>query len=407
MSQKISLKEVIKNLMYSFTSFAMPTAVLQFLIQPLLARELGAEMNGQYLTIMSFHYFMVGITATVLNHVRLLQQEEYEKKKLRGDFNIFLLIYAFVAIIAVPLSWLYFTKTVNVTDVSLMLLVAFFYIYHDYIFAEYRLKLQYNKILINNILMSVGYVLGFFIFRSVRHWQIIFIVAYAIPTVYDLINTTFIKEPISKTPLFRQTAKKVLTLTCSTSLGSLTTYCDKLILYPLLGGVSVSVYYSAAIVGKLLLLVSSPMNSVLLSYLVKIKQLDKQRIAKKVLPLLGLFVLAYVCCVAIGYPLTSFLYPEWAEQSKFLIPLTVAASMFSLIANLLNTIVLRFCKTSYQVVIQIVSLVIYLVISLFSLHFWGLFGFCAAVTCANALKTIILLLIICFKKTVINSEEEE
>ena len=191
MSEKISLKEIVKNLIYSFVSFAMPTAVLQFLIQPLLARDLGAELNGQYLTIMSFHYFMVGITSTVLNHIRLLQQEEYEKRGLRGDFNIFLLLYAVIAIIAVPLVWFYFTKTINITDILLMLIVAFFYIYHDYIFAEYRLKLQYNKILINNILMSVGYVLGFLLFGVVKHWQVIFIVAYAIPTIFDLFNTTF------------------------------------------------------------------------------------------------------------------------------------------------------------------------------------------------------------------------
>ena len=84
-------KDIIKNLCLSFLSYAMPTVVLQFVIQPLIASRLGGELNGQYLTLMSLNYFVIGITASVLNTVRMLQQEEYGKKSLVGDFNVFFL----------------------------------------------------------------------------------------------------------------------------------------------------------------------------------------------------------------------------------------------------------------------------------------------------------------------------
>lgn len=407
MSGKISIKEVIKNLIYSFASFAMPTAVLQFLIQPILAKELGPELNGQYLTIISFHFFMVGITAAVLNNVRLLQQKQYDEKNLCGDFNLFLALYALIAIVVVPLAWFYFTKSFNITDILLMICIAFMYIYHDYIFAEYRLNLQYNKIFVNNILMSFGYIIGYFLFKLMGRWQVILIGAYAMPTVYDFVNTTFIKEPFKKTPLFKETAKKVATLTCSSSLGTLTNYCDKFILYPILGGTSVSVYYSAALVGKLLLLVSSPLNSVLLSYLVKMKSFSAKGVLKRFTPLILVVIVGYVACVIIGFPLTSFLYPDWADQSKQFIPITVAASMLSLLCHLLNTVVLRFYKMSYQIILQVVSLVIYLILAFAGLHFGGLLGFCIAIMGSNILKLLILVYIIISKKTVNITERKE
>ena len=89
-----SIKGVIKNLLFSFFSYALPLAVLQFVIQPIVAKKLGAELNGQYLTLMSANYFLVGITASVLNTVRMLQHDLYQKENCVGDFNIFFLIFS-------------------------------------------------------------------------------------------------------------------------------------------------------------------------------------------------------------------------------------------------------------------------------------------------------------------------
>ena len=70
---KSKTTEFLKNIGYSFLSFALPTIVLQLIIQPAIANKIGAELNGQYLTLMSFNFFLIGITASVLNTVRLLQ----------------------------------------------------------------------------------------------------------------------------------------------------------------------------------------------------------------------------------------------------------------------------------------------------------------------------------------------
>lgn len=413
---KISVKEVVKNLIFSFFSYALPTAVLQFIVQPILANKLGGELNGQYLTLISLNFFIISITATVLNTVRMLQDAEYKKKNLVGDFNVLFIFYALLIVVALPVGFMLYTGAFNFVEMALYAVIGLLYLYHDYIFAEYRLSLKYNKILINNVILVIGYAIGTLVFLFlVPYWQIVFIIPYAMSAVYDYCNTTFIKEPLKRTPMFGETRKKVLLLTGSNILSSSVTYCDKLLLYPLLGGLCVSVYNTAALVGKMLIMLASPLQSVLLSYLVKMDDFKVKFNKKFVLLGSGLLVLAYGACVLVGYPLIHLLYPEWAGQSFQFVPVTVASSILMLINNLLNTVIIRFRKMSSQIVIQAIDLAVYLVCTLVLVYFFSLWGFCIGILLATFIKMLILISVICFFKpketvaenTIIEEQEKE
>ena len=388
------LRELIKNLFFSFLSYALPTAVLQFVIQPLMAAKLGAELNGQYLTLMSLNYFIVGITGGVLNTVRMLRHQEYEDQGLKGDFNVFMVVYAVILTVVLIVGHVFYTKRIDVIDALLYVLIGILYLYHNYIVCQYRLKFQYNKILINNVVQVVGYFTGYFLFASAGRWQVVIIGAYLFSGVYDFFNTDFIREPVRITRLFSQTRAKVLAFTVSTALGSAITYCDKLLLYPLLGGTLVSIYSTASLVGKMLMLVSAPLNSVFLSYLVKMDKL-RIRVSKKMI-LLGIvgIAVAYGSCLVVGYPLINLLYPAWAEQSYAYIPLTVLASILTFGSGILNTVVVRFCKTYLQIVIQGAEVVLYLVLSLLLLPVYGLMGFCIGVVITATVKMLIIIMTI-------------
>lgn len=392
MSSKI--KEVLKNLLLSFMSYALPTAILQFVIQPMLAAQLGAEANGQYLTLMSLNYFIVGVTGGVLNTVRMLKHQEYEDQGLKGDFNVFMLIYAALVTVVLVAGHIFYLKTIDAADMLLYVVVGLLYLYHNYIFCQYRLKFQYNKILINNVIQVIGYFAGYFLFGVVGRWQVVIIGAYLFSGVYDFFNTDFIREPVRITPLFKGTRAKVLALTLSTALGSAIVYCDKLLLYPLLGGTQVSIYSTASLVGKMLVLISSPLNSVFLSYLVKMDKLRLRLNKKMLLIILCGGIAAYGACLLVGYPMVNLLYPDWASQSHAYIPLTVLASLLTFGAGILNTVVIRFCKTYLQVIIQGTELFLYLLLSLLLLHFFGLMGFCIGVVITAAIKMVIVIIVI-------------
>ncbi len=390
-----SVKGVIKNFILNFLSFALPTVVLQFVVQPLIAAKLGGDLNGQYLTLMSLNFFLIGISATVLNTVRMLQNEKYEKNNVVGDFNIIFLFYALLLILIMPLGYLLYVKDTNIIDILLYVLIGILYLYHDYIFAQYRLRMQFNKILINNGILIVGYAIGTFLFMFVLpKWQFVFICAYVLTGIYDFANTTFIREPLKKTEFFSETVKKVGSLMVANSLNSSIAYFDKLLLFPLLGGIAVSVYNTASLVGKMLYLVSFPLNSLLLSYLVKIKRFRLASVKKYIFRTVVVLILGYIVCVLVGYPLTDLLYPLWASESHIFIPITVASNLFLLISELINTVLLRYYKISFQMIIQSVNLVMYLGVSLVAMYFWGLLGFSIGVSIVALIKTVVMLIII-------------
>ncbi len=390
-----SVKGVIKNFILNFLSFALPTVVLQFVVQPLIAAKLGGDLNGQYLTLMSLNFFLIGISATVLNTVRMLQNEKYEKNNVVGDFNIIFLFYALLLILIMPLGYLLYVKDTNIIDILLYVLIGILYLYHDYIFAQYRLRMQFNKILINNGILIVGYAIGTVLFMFVLpKWQFVFICAYVLTGIYDFANTTFIREPLKKTEFFSETVKKVGSLMVANSLNSSIAYFDKLLLFPLLGGVAVSVYNTASLVGKMLYLVSFPLNSLLLSYLVKIKRFRLASVKKYIFRTVVVLILGYIVCVLVGYPLTDLLYPLWASESHIFIPITVASNLFLLISELINTVLLRYYKISFQMIIQSVNLVMYLGVSLVAMYFWGLLGFSIGVSIVALIKTVVMLIII-------------
>ncbi|MBE6916676.1 MAG: hypothetical protein E7470_02050 [Ruminococcaceae bacterium] len=389
-----SLKDVIKNLFFSFFSYAMPLAVLQFVIQPIIAKKLGAELNGQYLTLMSANYFLIGITAAVLNTVRMLQHEKYRQGNYVGDFNIFFSAYVIVILIVMPVLMICYTGCFDLLDILLYAVIGLLYLYHDYIFAQYWLELNYNKILINNAIIVVGYFVGLPLFLWTGKWQLIIITAYTFSSVYDYFNTTFLREPIRRTPLLKETGKKVLYYTGAQVLSSFITYCDKLLLYPLLGGVLVSVYNTASMVGKLLLLLSSPLKSVMLGYLVKMETLQfKLRRKWLVLMIAGLGVV-YFACLIVGFPLTSLLYPDWASESQKYLVVTVLASLLALLADLLNTVAIRFLEASFQIKLQAINLGVYLALCLSLLYFFSLWGFCIGVAASALVRVAILAVII-------------
>ncbi len=396
MSRSLKL-DVLRNFVMNFFSYSLPTFVLQFVVQPIIAKKIGSDLNGQYLTLMSLNYFLVAITANVLNTVRLLQNAIYEKKGYSGDFNIFLSIYACLFVLVLPLGYCFFCKKVDILDITLYIIIGLLYLYHDYIFAQYRIQLNFKKILINNGVLVFGYLIGIALFLYViQKWQIIIITSYLFGGVFDYYNTTFIREPLVKTPLFRITAQKIGSLTCANALNSSISYFDKLLLYPLLGGSQVSVYNTASLVGKMLILISAPLNSFVLSYLVRMNTIKIKIQRKYLVGAIGLLTIVYLGCVLIGYPLTNLLYPDWARESQQFIPITVAASLFTLVGNLLNTIIIRFYKTSYQIAVQGANLALYLVLSLSFLYKWGLFGFSIGVATVAFIKMIVLAVVIRF-----------
>lgn len=379
-------------------AYALPVFFQQFIVYPLMANKLGEEANGQFLALIALNYFTINITISVLVNVRLLKNKKYEEEKCKGDFNLLLLFLAVIdTFIVIGGTIFYGQKSFQDLILSIVLLLLF--VYHDYIVVQYRIELRFRDILINNLILCVGYIFGLLIlYTSFRHWQIVFIVPYFMTMIYDMTHTNYIKEPLSKTSLINDTVKQYFLLMGSTLLSAVVTYGDRMILYPILGGEDVSIFTSAQLIGKILQLISTPVSSFMLAHLVKKEKICFSVRPKYVSWLLGAIIIIYIGGLIIGRPIIYLLYPSWAEEAIKYIPLTTANGIVHMLNVLLNVVVLRFCKAHWQIIKSLLYLMAYILLSFSLMSYWGLWGFGIGNLLASLIEIVFLLGVLSLEK---------
>ena len=388
-------KEILINFVKNAISYALPVMMIQFIIQPIIASKLGAEDNGLYLTIIASIYFFTSITSSTLMQVRLLKDADYKNDNIIGDFNLLIIVFSLLSFLTMTiLSLAYIDKDV-VLSIILNGIVSILYLIQNYICVSYRLDLNYSKILFSNIFLCVGYAIGTVVFySSFQHWQIIFIISYVTGIAYDLFNTNVWKEKITVTPLFKSTITKYLLLAGAGCLSYLVSYGDRIILYPLTDGTSVSIYTSAQIVGKLLMLLSAPLSSFFMAYIVRMRSISIKIKKKYFFYVILIIVFLYIGCNLISYPLLHLLYPDWANDSISYVPLTVLTSLCNLLSSIINVVLIRFCHSKMQLVVNGTYLLVYLFFSFILLYFFGLIGYCIGDTFSSLFKVILIIYII-------------
>lgn len=394
------------NFLNNTLAYAIPVFLLQFLIQPVLASKLGSELNGFFLTILAINYFFVYCTSGILHQTRLLENEKYKALGLHGDFLRILIVMSVICVsVTLSAMYLYGHAIVDALDYVLLTIMTLLFLIHDYISVEYRIKLDFKRILTSNIILSFGYLLGIAYFCNIsQRWQYVFIIAYAFAELYDFIHTKFWKETLSITPLLKRTTKKYFTLLSASIIVSAVSYGDRIFIYPITDGESVSIITSAELIGKMLMLISAPLSSFILSYLVKTNFFVIKINFKMIMAIIILCVIIYIICIIISHPLLHALYPKWAEKSLGYVPLITITSIINFISQLYNTYLIRFYSAKWQVVINAVYFVLYFLLSIVSLINWGLYGFCMGTVCASLMRFILMMYIPKLKPALISDK---
>lgn len=385
-------KKILADLIYSFAAYAIPTIVLQFVVQPLIAGRTTPDENGLFVALFNVMKLMIGIFIMPLANLRLLKKQECEKSiALNAFFNLlFLIAVLCTALFGSILNGFYRGVSWSFGNSIRLLIILLLMGTHDYFMIAFRIVLNYKKIVFDNCLIVVGYGIGMLLFLKTGLWELIFISGYLLGTIYVLLNTSLWKS-LPGTKEGKHLVRQYGELSASDLLKNASTYCDRLIIYPVLGGFDVSVYNAAAVVSKAISVLSSPLRNVLLSYIVNHNGLtiSKRRI-KKLIPIIasvfiGLFVLFW------GFSVLAckLLYPKYAAAALRFIPLIIFAIMLETGGAIMNIALLRFAGTHVQTIISGLKLGVYLiaVVVLAVVLNTGLWGFCIAILLADAVFT--------------------
>lgn len=381
------IKVVSKDVVINITANIIPVIVLQFIVLPLIGKCIGSEEYGSFLAVLAVIHLIISITSGSLSNARLLLNKKYDLGNEQGDYNFYLIIYAIITIVVVTSGYIFYSSNWSLTDILAISILSVIWMVKDYLIVEFRLSLSYHKILLNNIIMALGFLLGVWLFSFFPYWYLIFLCGYFASFVHVLIYTSLIREPITKTRFFPDLSHILYKIVIASIIGMLVINFDRLLLFPLVGGTLVSIYYSASIIGKMMSLISSPISTVFLSYFVRIDHsLSSKTLNFSFLIIMLGGIIMYVFCVLISPYILDILYPLWSRESMQYVPITSGIAAFELIIAITNPIALRFCHINYQIKIQLIYLVIYLTCCLLLFIAFDMKGFAYGVLVATIVK---------------------
>jgi len=392
MKKRIIFSDFILNIIAS----AVPTIVMQIVILPIMGIRLGDKGYGSAVTLISMATLFSLPFGSVLNNIRLLMDNEYRKHNINGDFKILLTASMIINAIFMIIGTIYYEGRFSPVSIILVVLFSCLNILREYLIVSFRIKINYRAILLNNLMLSVGYLFGLLLFYFIGYWQIIYVSGSVFSLFYILKNSNIIYESFSKTKLFGKTLYNSLVLFFSVFMKTALTYADKLLLFPLLGSTAVSIYYTATLMGKILSLIITPISSVMLSYLAKMSKIKMKQFVIIVALTTVFGLIGYFIIIFISEPILNLLYPSWANESLKLINVTTATAILGVISSVINPVILRFNHINWQIVINLVNLIFYTILVFGFYSLYGLMGFCFGMLIANIIKLLLMISVFIF-----------
>src|SRR5699024_7437143 len=167
-------KKIIEDIIFNIIGLMMPMAVLQFISLPYIASILGAETYGETTFLISVFTLIALPLGNVLNNVRLLENNKYKKENIVVDFNYLLInsiIYSSIIffIVSTQIGFISFKNIIFLLVIILLTIIKEYYV------VSFRLELNFKKIMLHNLFLSMGYLLGTYLFKLTGNWEYIYI----------------------------------------------------------------------------------------------------------------------------------------------------------------------------------------------------------------------------------------
>lgn len=364
--------------------------VLKGLIEPWMNRALGDAAFGEYVVYYGYICILAYSCGEALNHIRVLNQKT-DRVQAR-DYRLIITIEAVLSALilicfGMAIEQMGFLEGIlfGFTAIALMLRL-----YSECVF---RIAINYKKILLSSILMSIGYLLGYRIFRTTNQWYVIFLLGETVAVVYAVITGKLFRVDKSKgvSKYFSQTAKNAATLTGSYLISYALIYMDRFLVQALLGSEQVSTYYIATTYGKCVALVIPPITAVLLSNISKgTIDLNKKMVNKVVAGSLGAILFFFLVGLLMSRVIIAILYPSSYGNCLSVMDTGNLAQIVYYSCSIVNMMAIRLCDMKLQIFVETAYAVLYIVFAVVGAFVGGLVGLAVGTLGANILRFILL-----------------
>ena len=383
-------KKMIINTAYTMGGALLMNGILQLVIYPLLNRFMGSDQLGRLLYIMGLAAILCPSVGQALNNSRLVVRREYAVKN--GDYNRILLLFgalgctAAVVIAADSIA----SPGEGILAVILLMLTIFRY-YGD---VEYRLNLNYRNYFIYYAVLSAGYVLGFGVYLLTGSWYMIFLLGEGLALIYLAATGSVFGRFWEAGSFFLIALSRGAMLVFSYLITNLTLNIDRVALKFFIGDLAVTYYYVTSLIGKTMVLLVAPVNTIIISYLTK----QKEKIGKKQFLAFvgagGAVSAVFFIAAQIATPLfIRLFYHDLYDSVKGMITVVNLSQVLGLFSAYLFVVILTFAEEKWQLILQILHLAVITVLVLIFTRSHGIMGFAMAVLAANVIRVAAVIIL--------------
>lgn len=380
------LQGFLSDSMWSIAGLVLMNVVAQFVVYPFWNRSLGNEEYGNVLYLISLMNIFAIAAGTACNNTRMVKSASGATDN--GDYG---LILAVMTVLAVPFGILVYMLNepgASPAEAALFILLTILTFWRFYSDVRYRLSLDYRGYFCYYLVISLGYLAGIVLFRVTGFWALALI-----PGELAGICMAYSRNSPIRSGLFRPSSNwkapfgMFLTLLGSNMLSHIIFNGDRMLLNLTMGGSAVTIYYLASLLGKTMSLITTPLNGVIIGYLAKYKGDLTVRLMNLIL-LIALLavVIGTAGCTVASHILISILYPQNVELVRDYFFIANLTQILYFVCNVIVTILLRFSKAKYQVWINGLYAVTFLVLCIPAAASYGIVGFCLALLATNVIR---------------------
>lgn len=378
---------------FNMFSFGIYIVTQQIILMPIMARILPEGDFANIVVYISIFAIISNVLGSELGITRQINEDKENNSNYNRILVILIPIISIISVISLKLL------NYNCVDIILLTIPVILANIRLYSAAYFRLNKNFKKVLLQNIIYLIGTIIGLILFYFLGFVWLPMLVAEAFVLLYDFITTDIIKEGFKKTINIKKVWKSFIGLAFISLLVNGITYFDKILIYPILGEMAVTIYYSTNSMSKVISLITNPLHGVILSWLKGGDINLKNKLIKLILKInIPLIIIIFILSIPLTYLSLKILYPQYIIEATSLIIPTCIALSFSTVATLIKSILLKYVENKELIKIYLAYFIIFVILAIIMSNIFGLLGF----VYSNIIAKFILWLsfIILLKKTI-------
>lgn len=386
--QRSDNRKKILDLIYSIGAAAIFNLVIQLIVYPDFERHLGSDGYGVALSVISLIAITAGTCGYAVNCARILGVEKGRTDS--SDYNIILLVMG-VAGSLIGIFYIYRLGFTSPLSMLLYALLMFSTMLRYYSEVEFKINTNFFRYMIYYILISVGYTAGLLLFHSTGEWMIPLIIGESLSILFVIVFGKIYRPPFLKpTKALIPVLSSIGLIFLSSLIDNLTLHADRILLLAITGdGSAVSTYYIASLIGKVVSMLTLPINAILISYLVRYRGELTKKLWTIIAAAATIFgALGFGACMLVSPVMIRILYPDsLTEVSPYLAP-AILGQIFYFVSGMLMMVLLRFKGEKKQLIFNAAYAVEFFACVAIGTVIGGLSGFVWAILIANALRFV-------------------